>query len=107
MASVSDRLLLRFNLAMTHRLSLSDAKSLTLTLISDMARLLARQDISQLSVVKYIVVTLLISIRLMENAGHAFLHALRKSRRQIRAASPRGGHPPDLLTAAERIPYEG
>ena len=41
---------------------------------------------------------------LMENASHAFLDAVRKSMHQIRAAVTID---PDLLTAAERIQYEG
>ena len=39
---------------------------------------------------------------LMENASRAFLDAIRKSMRQIRAAIN-----PDLLTAAEQLQYEG
>lgn len=37
---------------------------------------------------------------LMENASHAFLDAVRKSMRQIRAGSARATIDPDLLTAA-------
>lgn len=44
---------------------------------------------------------------LMENASHAFLDAVRKSMRQIRAAIGAATINPDLLTAAERIQYEG
>ncbi len=44
---------------------------------------------------------------LMENASHAFLDAVRKSMRQIRAAIGAATVDPDLLTAAERIQYEG
>ena len=44
---------------------------------------------------------------LMENASHAFLDAVRKSMRQIRAAIGAATIDPDLLTAAERIQYEG
>jgi transposase len=44
---------------------------------------------------------------LMENASHAFLDAVRKSMRQIRAAIGAAAIDPDLLTAAERIQYEG
>jgi transposase len=44
---------------------------------------------------------------LMENASHAFLDAVRKSMRQVRAAIGAGTINPDLLTAAERIQYEG
>jgi transposase len=40
---------------------------------------------------------------LMENASHGFLDAVRKSMRQVRAATIN----PDLLTAAERVRYEG
>lgn len=43
----------------------------------------------------------------MENASHAFLDAVRKSMRQIRAAIGAATVDPDLLTAAERIQYEG
>lgn len=44
---------------------------------------------------------------LMENASGAFLDAVRKSMRQIRAAIGDATINPDLLTAAERIQYEG
>ena len=44
---------------------------------------------------------------LMENASRAFLDAVRKSMRQIRAAIGAATIDPDLLTAAERIQYEG
>ena len=44
---------------------------------------------------------------LMENASHAFLDAVRKSMRQIRGAIGAATINPDLLTAAERIQYEG
>jgi transposase len=44
---------------------------------------------------------------LMENASQAFLDAVRKSMRQIRAAIGTVTINPDLLTAAERIQYEG
>ena len=44
---------------------------------------------------------------LMENANQAFLDAVRKSMRQIRAAIGATTINPDLLTAAERIQYEG
>ena len=44
---------------------------------------------------------------LMENASNAFLDAVRKSMRQIRAAIGTATIDPDLLTAAERIQYEG
>jgi transposase len=44
---------------------------------------------------------------LMENASHAFLDAVRKSMRQIRSAIGAATVDPDLLTAAERIQYEG
>jgi transposase len=44
---------------------------------------------------------------LMENASHAFLDAVRKSMRQIRAAVGAATINPDLLTAAERLQYEG
>jgi hypothetical protein len=43
----------------------------------------------------------------MENASHAFLDAVRKSMRQIRVAIGAAKIDPDLLTAAERIQYEG
>ncbi len=43
----------------------------------------------------------------MENASHAFLDAVRKSMRQIRAAIGAAAIDPDLLTAAERIQYKG
>jgi transposase len=44
---------------------------------------------------------------LMENASHAFLDAVRKSMRQIRIAIGAASINPALLTAAERIQYEG
>jgi len=44
---------------------------------------------------------------LMENASRAFLDAVRKSMRQIRTAIGAATINPDLLTAAERIQYEG
>src|SRR6266550_3747008 len=44
---------------------------------------------------------------LMENASHAFLDAVRKSMRQVRVAVGSAIINPDLLTAAERIQYEG
>lgn len=44
---------------------------------------------------------------LMENASRAFLDAVRKSMRQIRIAIGAATINPDLLTAAERIQYEG
>jgi len=44
---------------------------------------------------------------LMENTSRAFLDAVRKSMRQIRAAIGAVTINPDLLTAAERIQYEG
>src|SRR5271163_2203211 len=44
---------------------------------------------------------------LMENASRAFLDAVRKSMRQIRAAIDATTIHPELLTAAERIQYEG
>jgi len=44
---------------------------------------------------------------LMENASHAFLDAVRKSMRQVRAAISAATINPELLTAAERIQYEG
>jgi transposase len=44
---------------------------------------------------------------LMENASHAFLDAVRKSMRQIRGAIGAATIDPDLLTAAERLQYEG
>ncbi len=43
----------------------------------------------------------------MENASRAFLDAVRKSMRQIRAVLGAATINPDLLTAAERIQYEG
>jgi hypothetical protein len=42
---------------------------------------------------------------LMENAGHAFHDAVRKSMRRGRAAVGAAAINPDLLTAAERIQY--
>ena len=44
---------------------------------------------------------------LMENASHAFLDAVRKSMREIRAAVGAATINPELLTAAERLQYEG
>ena len=44
---------------------------------------------------------------LMENASRAFLDAVRKSMRQIRSAIGATTIDPKLLTAAERIQYEG
>ena len=44
---------------------------------------------------------------LMENASRAFLDAVRKSMRQVRAAIGAAAINPSLLTAAERIQYEG
>jgi len=44
---------------------------------------------------------------LMENASRAFLDAVRKSMRQVRAAIGAATINPCLLTAAERIQYEG
>lgn len=44
---------------------------------------------------------------LMENASRAFLDAVRKSMRQIRTAIGAATINPDLLSAAERIQYEG
>ncbi|ODT77148.1 MAG: transposase [Pelagibacterium sp. SCN 64-44] len=44
---------------------------------------------------------------LMENASRAFLDAVRKSMRHIRAAIGAATINPELLTAAERIQYEG
>jgi transposase len=44
---------------------------------------------------------------LMENASRAFLDAVRKSMRQIRAAIGAATVNPSLLTSAERIQYEG
>ena len=44
---------------------------------------------------------------LMENASRAFLDAVQKSMRQIRAAIGATTINPSLLTAAERIQYEG
>src|SRR5436190_327326 len=44
---------------------------------------------------------------LMENASHAFLDAVRKSMRQVRVAVGAAIINPALLTAAERIQYEG
>jgi len=43
----------------------------------------------------------------MENASRAFLDAVRKSMRQIRTAIGSATINPDLLTAAERIQYQG
>ena len=44
---------------------------------------------------------------LMENASHAFLDAVRKSMRQVRIVVGSASINPNLLTAAERIQYEG
>jgi transposase len=44
---------------------------------------------------------------LMENASRAFRDAVRKSMRQVRAAIGAATINPELLTAAERIQYEG
>ena len=44
---------------------------------------------------------------LMENASHAFLDAVRKSMRQVRVAIGTATINPKLLTAAERLQYEG
>jgi transposase len=44
---------------------------------------------------------------LIENASRAFLDAVRKSMRQIRAAIGAATINPDLLTAAERLQYDG
>ncbi|QRM31350.1 ISL3 family transposase [Microvirga sp. VF16] len=44
---------------------------------------------------------------LMENASQAFIDAVRKSMRQLRAVVGAATIAPDLLTAAERIQYEG
>lgn len=44
---------------------------------------------------------------LMENASHAFLDAVRRSMRQVRIAVGSATINPSLLTAAERIQYEG
>jgi transposase len=44
---------------------------------------------------------------LMENASRAFLDAVRKSMRQIRAAIGAATINPSLLTSAERLQYEG
>jgi transposase len=44
---------------------------------------------------------------LMENASRAFLDAVRKSMRQVRKVIGATRIDPDLLTAAERIQYEG
>ena len=43
----------------------------------------------------------------MENASHAFLDAVRKSMRQIRSAIGAATINPALLTAAEKLQYEG
>ena len=43
----------------------------------------------------------------MENASAAFLLAVQKSLRAIRSAVGEGQINPDLLTAAERLQYEG
>nr|WP_272212878.1 ISL3 family transposase [Marinicella sp. W31]MDC2878801.1 ISL3 family transposase [Marinicella sp. W31] len=44
---------------------------------------------------------------LMENASHAFLDAVRKSMRQVRMVIGTATVHPKLLTAAERLQYEG
>src|SRR6202158_1479495 len=44
---------------------------------------------------------------LMENASHAFLDAVRKSMRQIRAAIGATTINPALVTAAEKLQYDG
>lgn len=44
---------------------------------------------------------------LLENASRVFLEAVQKSMRQIRTAIGAATVDPDLLTAAERIQYEG
>jgi hypothetical protein len=44
---------------------------------------------------------------LMKNTGRAFLDAVRKSMRQIRSAIGATAIDPKLLTAAERLQYEG
>lgn len=44
---------------------------------------------------------------LMENASQAFLDAVRKSMRQVRVAVGSATINPNLLSAAERIQYEG
>ena len=44
---------------------------------------------------------------LMENASHAFLDAVRKSMRQVRLAIGTATINPKLLTAAERVQYQG
>src|SRR6185312_3537703 len=44
---------------------------------------------------------------LMENASRAFLDSVRKSMRQIRSVIGATVIDPELLTAAERIQYEG
>jgi transposase len=44
---------------------------------------------------------------LMENASHAFLDAVRKSMRHVRMAVGTATINPKLLTAAERLQYEG
>jgi len=44
---------------------------------------------------------------LMENASHAFLDAVRKSMRQIRSAIGAATINPKLLTAAEKLQYDG
>lgn len=43
----------------------------------------------------------------MENASRAFLDAVRKSMRQVRVAIGVATIDPELLTAAERMQYEG
>ena len=44
---------------------------------------------------------------LMENASHAFLDAVRKSMRHVRMAIGTATINPKLLTAAERLQYQG
>src|SRR5208282_5559078 len=44
---------------------------------------------------------------LMENASHAFLDAVRKSMRQIRTAIGTATINPALLTAAEKLQFQG
>jgi transposase len=46
-------------------------------------------------------------VALLENASRAFVDAVRKSMRQIRSAIGAATINPELLTAAERIQYEG
>lgn len=44
---------------------------------------------------------------LTENVSHALAYAVDQSTRQVRAATGSASINPDLLTAAERIQYEG